>query len=280
MGWVGATTLGRVYMVVTADPARRPARRAARTASPPRCWPRSSSRPLPGPVRRPSTRGLDGGRGVKALADGPAGLRRLHGDRHRRRAHLRQRRQERELPAAERVQARALDPHQDRSGSTCRSPRRCCTCSSPGRLTIGTMVWISRRMAEKPNRTQTAVEVAYDLTKNNITGGNLEGKMALRWFPFLATLFFFIWFSNMIGYIPLPTNTEHPVRHLRRSRCRRSRSTRRPPTSRSRWSLTLIVWSQLPRRGDPGQGPHPVLQGLAALRHRGHDRSRSRASSS
>ena len=32
--------------------------------------------------------------------------------------------------------------------------------------------------------------------------------MATKWFPFVATLFFFIWFSNMIGYIPLPTNTE------------------------------------------------------------------------
>ena len=77
--------------------------------------------------------------------------------------------------------------------------------------TIGTMVWISRRMEQKPNKTQTAVEVAFDLTKNNITGGNLDGKMAVKWFPFLATLFFFIWFSNMIGYIPLPTNTEHTV---------------------------------------------------------------------
>ena len=73
------------------------------------------------------------------------------------------------------------------------------------------MVWIARRMAEKPNRVQTAVELAYDLTKNNITGGNLDGKIAVRWFPFLATLFFWIWFSNMIGYLPLPTNTEHTV---------------------------------------------------------------------
>ena len=77
--------------------------------------------------------------------------------------------------------------------------------------TIAVMVWISRRMSQKPNRVQTAVEVAYDLTRNNITGGNLDAKTATRWFPFLATLFFFIWFSNMIGYIPLPTNTEHPV---------------------------------------------------------------------
>ena len=78
-------------------------------------------------------------------------------------------------------------------------------------LTIGTMVWISRRMHQKPNRVQTAIEVAYDMTKNTITGGNLEPKMASRWFPFLAALFFWIWFSNMIGFLPLPTNTEHTV---------------------------------------------------------------------
>jgi F-type H+-transporting ATPase subunit a len=78
-------------------------------------------------------------------------------------------------------------------------------------LTIFVMVWISRRMAQKPNRVQTAIEVAYDLTKNNITGGNLDHATAVRWFPFLAALFFWIWFSNMIGFIPLPTNTEHAV---------------------------------------------------------------------
>jgi F-type H+-transporting ATPase subunit a len=78
-------------------------------------------------------------------------------------------------------------------------------------LTIATMTWISRRMAQKPNRVQTAVEVAYDLTKNNITGGNLDQATAVRWFPFLGALFFFIWFSNIIGFLPLPINTEHTV---------------------------------------------------------------------
>ena len=39
----------------------------------------------------------------------------------------------------------------------------------------------------------------------------MDDKMARKWFPFLATLFFFIWYSNLIGYIPLPTNTEHKV---------------------------------------------------------------------
>ncbi len=78
-------------------------------------------------------------------------------------------------------------------------------------LTIVAMVWISRRMQQKPNRVQTAVELAYDLTRNNITGSNLDQRLATRWFPFLATLFFFIWFSNVIGYLPLPTNTGETV---------------------------------------------------------------------
>ena len=80
-------------------------------------------------------------------------------------------------------------------------------------LTIAAMTWISRRMQQKPNQIQMAVELAYDLTRNNITGGNLGTgtEMATRWFPFLAGLFFFIWFSNMIGFIPLPVNTEETV---------------------------------------------------------------------
>jgi F-type H+-transporting ATPase subunit a len=79
-------------------------------------------------------------------------------------------------------------------------------------LTCFAMIWISRRMGEKPNKTQMAVELAYDLTRNNITRGNLpDEKLATRWFGFIATLFFFIWFSNMIGYLPLPTNTHEKI---------------------------------------------------------------------
>jgi F-type H+-transporting ATPase subunit a len=76
-------------------------------------------------------------------------------------------------------------------------------------LTILVMVWISRKMQERPNKTQAGVEMAYDLVKNNITGGSLSGATAARWFPFIGALFFFIWFSNIIGFIPLPTNTEN-----------------------------------------------------------------------
>ncbi len=78
-------------------------------------------------------------------------------------------------------------------------------------LTIGTMLYISNRMKARPNRIQTAVEWIYTAMRDNITRGNMDDAMARKWFPFIGTLFLFIWFSNLIGYIPLPTNTEHPI---------------------------------------------------------------------
>jgi F-type H+-transporting ATPase subunit a len=75
-------------------------------------------------------------------------------------------------------------------------------------FTTTMMIWVARKMEQKPNRVQTAVEAAYDLTNNNITRGNMDPKMAAKWFPIVATLFFFIWFSNMVGYLPLPTSSE------------------------------------------------------------------------
>jgi F-type H+-transporting ATPase subunit a len=75
-------------------------------------------------------------------------------------------------------------------------------------LTIFTMLWISRRMQQRPNKVQTAVEALFSLMRDNITRGNMSDSMAAKWFPFLGALFLFIWFCNLIGYIPLPTNTE------------------------------------------------------------------------
>ncbi|HLY50957.1 MAG TPA: F0F1 ATP synthase subunit A [Solirubrobacteraceae bacterium] len=75
-------------------------------------------------------------------------------------------------------------------------------------LTTLTMIFIARRMQMRPNRVQTTVELAYSFVRDRITGDNMSGKEARRWFPFLATLFFFLWWSNIIGYLPLPTNSE------------------------------------------------------------------------
>jgi F-type H+-transporting ATPase subunit a len=77
--------------------------------------------------------------------------------------------------------------------------------------TIGIMLYIAKRMQERPNRVQTAVEAAYTLMRDNITGGYMDRSMAAKWFPFVATLFLFIWFSNMVGYLPLPTNTQEKI---------------------------------------------------------------------
>ncbi|HMS61129.1 MAG TPA: F0F1 ATP synthase subunit A [Solirubrobacteraceae bacterium] len=82
-------------------------------------------------------------------------------------------------------------------------------------LTIVSMTVIARKMQStgvfaRPGRMQTAVEGYYGLIET-ITKGNLSGAMVRKWFPFLATVFLFIWFSNMLGYLPLPTNTEHKV---------------------------------------------------------------------
>jgi F-type H+-transporting ATPase subunit a len=78
-------------------------------------------------------------------------------------------------------------------------------------LTCVSMIYIARRMQERPNRVQTAVEVLFNLMRENIARGNMDEQMAARWFPFIGALFLFILFSNLIGYIPLPTNTEHEL---------------------------------------------------------------------
>jgi F-type H+-transporting ATPase subunit a len=76
-----------------------------------------------------------------------------------------------------------------------------------GILTTVTMIYIANRMEARPNRVQTAVEALYALMRDNITRGNMDDRMAAKWFPFIGALFLFIWFNNLIGYIPLPTNT-------------------------------------------------------------------------
>jgi F-type H+-transporting ATPase subunit a len=78
-------------------------------------------------------------------------------------------------------------------------------------LMCAAMIYIAKRMTERPNKVQTAVELLFGLMRDNITRGNMDDKMAARWFPFVGALFLFIWFSNLVGYIPLPTNVEHKI---------------------------------------------------------------------
>jgi F-type H+-transporting ATPase subunit a len=78
-------------------------------------------------------------------------------------------------------------------------------------LTCASMVFIARRMQQRPNKVQTAVELLFGLMRDNIARGNMDEKMARKWFPLIGALFLFILFSNLIGFVPLPTSTEHTI---------------------------------------------------------------------
>lgn len=79
-------------------------------------------------------------------------------------------------------------------------------------MTCFTLVYIANRMQARPNRVQTVIELAYDLILNQVTKGNIHNdKMVKKWFGFLLALFFFIWWSNILGFLPLPVNSEHSV---------------------------------------------------------------------
>jgi F-type H+-transporting ATPase subunit a len=75
-------------------------------------------------------------------------------------------------------------------------------------FTCWAMVYIARRMQDRPNRVQTAVEAVYDFARRDIVSTNMDEQMATKWFATVTTLFFFIWFSNLLGYLPLPTSHE------------------------------------------------------------------------
>jgi F-type H+-transporting ATPase subunit a len=75
-------------------------------------------------------------------------------------------------------------------------------------LTVLSMVFIANRMQMRPNRVQTVVEMAYSFIRDQILRGNMPDAMIRKWFPFIGSLFLFLWWSNIIGYLPLPTNSQ------------------------------------------------------------------------
>lgn len=76
-------------------------------------------------------------------------------------------------------------------------------------LCIGTIVLVRRGLRPRPDRRQTAVETVYDLAYTQIAEAGLPKEGMRLWFPYVATLFLFIWTSNLIGFIPLPVSDEH-----------------------------------------------------------------------
>lgn len=70
-------------------------------------------------------------------------------------------------------------------------------------------IWVMRfGLSLRPSRRQTMGEGLYEALQGQIAEGNLPSKAIGRWFPYVASLFLFIWMLNLIGFIPLPISSE------------------------------------------------------------------------
>ena len=66
---------------------------------------------------------------------------------------------------------------------------------------IGLLVLGTRKRAIVPSRTQSIAELAYGFVHSMVE--DVAGKEALKYFPYIMTLFIFILFSNFLGLIPM-----------------------------------------------------------------------------
>jgi F-type H+-transporting ATPase subunit a len=64
------------------------------------------------------------------------------------------------------------------------------------------------RVGVAPDTRQTIGEQIYEVTQSQIAEQGLPTKAIGRWFPYVASLFLFIWTVNMLGFIPLPLSDE------------------------------------------------------------------------
>jgi F-type H+-transporting ATPase subunit a len=77
-------------------------------------------------------------------------------------------------------------------------------------LLVGSLL-VVRHLRLNPKRLQAFVEIVYDFSETQIGRASLPPKTYTTWFPYLATLFLFIWVNNIISYLPLPVDTEHKI---------------------------------------------------------------------
>jgi len=77
-------------------------------------------------------------------------------------------------------------------------------------VTILLGIWIMRfGLSLRPNRRQTTGESLYEFIQSQIAESSLPSKAIGTWFPYVASLFLFIWVLNMVGFVPLPISDEH-----------------------------------------------------------------------
>ena len=72
-------------------------------------------------------------------------------------------------------------------------------------VTIFLGIFLMRsRLALLPSKRQTVGEAVYELAQSQIAEQGLPAKAIGTWFPYVASLFLFIWTMNVLGFIPLP----------------------------------------------------------------------------
>ncbi|HEY3071077.1 MAG TPA: F0F1 ATP synthase subunit A [Gaiellaceae bacterium] len=77
-------------------------------------------------------------------------------------------------------------------------------------LTILLGIWIMRfGLSLRPSRRQTSGEGLYEFLQSQIAESSLPSKAIGTWFPYVASLFLFIWVLNIVGFVPLPISDEH-----------------------------------------------------------------------
>jgi F-type H+-transporting ATPase subunit a len=78
-----------------------------------------------------------------------------------------------------------------------------------GILTILLGIWLMRfGLALRPDRRQTTGEAIYEAVQEQIAESSIPSKAIGTWFPYVASLFLFIWVLNIVGFIPLPLSDE------------------------------------------------------------------------
>jgi F-type H+-transporting ATPase subunit a len=76
-------------------------------------------------------------------------------------------------------------------------------------LTMALGILLMRwRVSVEPGTRQTFGEQIYEVAQTQIAEQGLPTKAIGRWFPYVATLFLFIFVVNLLGFIPLPLTGE------------------------------------------------------------------------
>jgi F-type H+-transporting ATPase subunit a len=73
---------------------------------------------------------------------------------------------------------------------------------------VGIFTMRYRAGAKTAGRAQSFGEMVYDIAQTQVAEQGLPSKSIGRWFPYVASLMLFIFFLNLLGFIPLPLSDE------------------------------------------------------------------------